>query len=310
MAVPVHPTILALYGRRHADLFVDTGTILDLDGQVDALLREPGWNPPLLPDVGRALLAASQRGRFDITGAHAALAVDPLVTARIAQRAQREAGKRRTIATLHDVVDVLGTDGVARMVYEMVCQGRVFRAPGYLDAAIVARRRALATATVSGMLAELIPHAALSPADAWTRSFLSDVGLQMALVALGSARSAPPVASAWSVCVEAHARLGGRVLRAWGLTDALAEAPALLHDPSPTPAATLLQLAEALVQDLDGGAEGDFPYAGAGTNAAYLAAEHILAVHVTAIGALREDARGALQRQGLLNRAPRARATG
>lgn len=317
-APPLNPRLHALYGWKPVTVAAADGALAsDLDVRVDRLLHEPGWNPPLLPEVGRGLLEIVNRGRVDGPAAHRVLALDPLVTARMMQRAQREAGKRRQVLVPADVVDVLGPDGVGRLALETASHGRVFRAHGYLEAASAVRRHALATAHTAAMLAEYLPHAATSPADAWTRMFLADTGLQVALIALGTGTAPVPAGVSWPSCVEAHTRIGVRVLRAWGLGEPLLHVVEHHHTDVDTEATeldrplALYQLAEALVAELGLAVQAGVP-GGAGEcepDRAWRAAERVLGVHVTAIGGLREDARGLLQRQGIPT-TTRARATG
>ena len=114
------------------------------------------------------------------------------------------------VKTVRDAAVRVGIDGVRNLALEIALAMRVFRVPRYQATADALRRRAVAVATLAGVVARAV---GLPSGEAFLCGLLSDLGLVVGLMLLGERSHGgtnADLAAVWPALVERHEQLSAR----------------------------------------------------------------------------------------------------
>lgn len=217
--------------------------------QLAAALEDPTWSPPVLPEVAMKLVALTRQPTSGVADAARVLAQDPALAAQLVRRANSAvfvaAGR---VKTVRDAAVRVGIDGVRNLALEIALSMRVFRAAGYQDTADALRRRAIAVATLAGVVARAV---GLPPGEAFLCGLLSDLGLVVGLMLLGERTqggSRPDLATVWPALLERHEQFSAHLAARWNLDPETATVighhHGLMVDGEPHPMVAVLIVAE------------------------------------------------------------------
>lgn len=210
--------------------------------RVAARFRSPRWQPPLLPVMAVELMALSQVPRPGLEDFRAVVTRDPLLAARVLQRAQPPVGRPRPpVRCLDQALRALGAPALQRLVFDLALDTRVVQAPGYTEALEGLRVHSVATARAARVVAR---HVGQPPADCFLAGLLRDVGLLALLVVLSEQPERPCPSADSATLAGARGVVSDQIARAWRLPAPLARGG------EPGPLAAVLALADRLVLEL------------------------------------------------------------
>jgi putative nucleotidyltransferase with HDIG domain len=157
---------------------------------------------------------------------------------------------RVPIDSLPQAMNRLGLAKIRQIALVIACKTRVFRAKGFEPEVYKSFRHSLATALYAQEVARALK---MNEEDAFLAGLLHDVGRPVLLQAIADLHidlrmmDAPAVLA---VVAELHTRVGGMLMRKWGLPTRVVEAITFHHDPRACSASNLLPLIVNLADEL------------------------------------------------------------
>lgn len=217
------------------------------------LFRSPAYKPPVLPAVALELIALSRKPTASYATVVEIVERDPLLAARLLTLSKSPVyGAAQRTRSLQEALSRLGMSTLRDIVWQVVLNTRVFRAPAYTGFL----ERIQSHGTCTAYLARLVATAAGVPAEhAFLCGLLHDVGWSGGLVAFSE--QAPVVAdsNALLTAIDAvHVEAGAAMASIWGLDSEIVEVIGMHHDkgrpgqPCP-PLVHVLCVAEQLAEE-------------------------------------------------------------
>lgn len=208
------------YGRgvvSIADEWIETSDILDA---LNAALRAPGYEPPMLPTAAIRALELSRKPDVDLREIVALIETDPLIAGKVLRVAQSPVFARGApLRSLRDGVMRLGLETLLQIFLEVSISGKVFRAPGYDGPMERLRRHSSATAQCARVFCKAI---GVADEYAFLCGLLHDVGVAACMIVLASrprGEHVPSFEEAWSAIEQAHETASELLGTAWRLPD-------------------------------------------------------------------------------------------
>ncbi len=187
----------------------------------DALTRtfqSPRYQPPMLPVVATELMQVSARADADVGQIVHLLEQDTMLAGRVLKLCNSPLyGAVEPIRSLKTAVVRMGLAELRDVVMEAAISFRVFKTTGYSEAVDRVRVHSMAVAHLSRAIARFTSFEA---EYAFLCGLLHDVGLSVALVALGDAPRGErlhPVVDLWPALFALHETVGGSVATVWKL---------------------------------------------------------------------------------------------
>ena len=198
-----------------------------LAAHVAVTFADPDSPLRLTPAVSSELSRLSRQGGLDEKKLQALFELDVVVAGRLLQVAARRAG--RPIRSLADAWAASGSDVMLHQIGLLSRRGRGLASPHRARLIGQVSLHCSAVARLSALVARATP---LPEGRAWLCGLLHDVSTAASLVGILDVSGAQTdVASALPEVDRDHARLSGRLARAWGLPQDIAWPVARHHDP-------------------------------------------------------------------------------
>lgn len=209
------------FGMGTANLDDDGTTWLPPAQLARALLarfRAPDYRPPVLPAEAVELLALARQPNVAYASILTLLERDPLLAARVLQRAQSAAyASRGSIQSLRDALVRLGLTTLTGIFLETAMNLRVFRAPGYEAPMAQLQAHSAATAHICRIVCR---RTAICDEYAFLCGLLHDVGLAAMMLSLADRPRGAPLPDfeqVWPGLREAHEEASAMLCRLWRL---------------------------------------------------------------------------------------------
>lgn len=203
----------------------------ELAHRLAAVLEDPDWSPPVLPEVATQLVELTRKPNTSVADVARVLTQDPALAAQLIRRANSAAyATTARVNTVRDAAVRVGLLGVRNLAIEIALSMRVFRAAGYQATADALRRRSVAVAALAAVVCR---SAGLPTAEAFLCGLLSDVGLAVGLMVLGERTrgpTRPDLSLVWPSLIEIHEQLSARMAARWNLAPETAFVLANHHD--------------------------------------------------------------------------------
>ena len=169
-----------------------------------ALWANPNYSPPMLPNVAPQVLELSQRTDVAFHEVVGVLGQDPMLSAKVVEKARSPLYGGGNIRTLDEALSRLGLRGLRNLLLELALELKVFRSGTFGAAMAKVREHSVAVAHLSHLLA---PRLHVDPNEAFLAGLVHDVGLAAGVLAVAHAlpRGAPAaVAPYWRSIEAAH----------------------------------------------------------------------------------------------------------
>jgi HD-like signal output (HDOD) protein len=212
-----------------------------------------------LPDAAERLLRLTRGRSADATAIEAALAADAALAGPLVALTGSGlfGGARDPVGSVRDAVLRLGLEGTRDALLVVVTNGIAAAVPGFEGRAEALRRRALAAAMATRLLAKALT---VESGHEFLVGLLHDVG-ELVLLQRAAEEGILPAGifedpKAGPLVIAAidgdHPRVGAAVCRAWGLPPAVAEAAELHHEPRRNLSARLAAAADVIAWHVTG----------------------------------------------------------
>jgi putative nucleotidyltransferase with HDIG domain len=182
------------------------------------LLRDPTYQPPLLPTVALELLTIARRPDTTVRQIDALLAAEPVLAANLLRVANSPLySPGGGVRTLRDAIVRLGTRTITAIFFDVWANARLFLAPGYEEPMRQVRRHSTAVAHVARLVSR---HTALNDDYAYLCGLLHDIGVALGLLTMADwmPREALPEPQALCGALrDGHAEIGATLCEHWRL---------------------------------------------------------------------------------------------
>lgn len=182
-----------------------------------ALLDDPSYRPPPLPEVALELMALSAREDCEVHEVVSLLERDAMLAATVLRLvgSSIHAG-RTTIRSLTEAVLRLGVRGVRDAVFQVALNQGVFSIRDYADTMATVARHCTATAYITRVVCQ---HSGIPNDTAFLCGLLHDIGFAGLLLAVSKmeGEEAPPLLPIWPDIDRLHEQASHLLCQHWGL---------------------------------------------------------------------------------------------
>lgn len=191
--------------------------------ELRAALREPDYQPPMLPRVALDVMRLSRQTNVTLPKLSRVLEQDPILAAAVLKVAQSPIYARRwEPRTVREALSRLGMRGMRAVVMEAAVRAIPFPPGRWGKLAAGIQKRCVAMGHMSRELARM-PETGVDPEEAFLAGLLADVG-KPAVLGIISDRSLNLDAEAsLAVLEELHADASGLLARTWKLPESIRE---------------------------------------------------------------------------------------
>lgn len=227
---------------------------------LEQLFSDPNYQPPRLPESALKLLELTKNPEVDIKEMTAVLEQDQLLAAeliRISLSAQYSTANGAQVRTLDDAIIRLGIKTCTELFFQAGMKMRVFRVSAYQKYMDELRRHSTLVACLARRLSR---ETALFDEHAFLCGLLHDVGIAASLIAIADAtprgQKPPAFEELWPALKDSHEKAGAQLARTWKLPAEIAMViehhHQLLIDGYPHPTCAVIEIANALAEEVDG----------------------------------------------------------
>jgi putative nucleotidyltransferase with HDIG domain len=242
--------------RSEDSLLAEATEAVALKQWVDGFLDRKDVQFPRPPSTALEIYALSRRPDANIDQICGLLQREPLLAGQVLQLANSAYYRGETaITTIKLALMRVGLASARDLVMDAAMRMTVIRATGYDAALEGVRRHSAAVAWLARLVARNTP---LEAENAFLGGLMHDLGLSVGLVALAAYEKqnhldAGLTGPRWQVVVEAHEKLGARLLHSWGIEPSLTMVVGAHHTLKMAgychPLIAVLMLAEHLAAD-------------------------------------------------------------
>jgi HD-like signal output (HDOD) protein len=208
------------YGR--GIVVIDSAVGLDSDEivrELRATFGSPSYAPPMLPAVALEVQRLVKQPDIGLMDVVKVIETDALLAADVLRVAQSPIfATRIPPKSIQDAASRLGLNGLRDVVWQAAMSGRVFRVKAYEKPMRALRRHALASGTVTRLVAS---KTSVSMEYGFLAGLLHDVGLAACFIAFGERRRPPTVEDIALPLQALHHEAGEVVAKLWGLPQEL-----------------------------------------------------------------------------------------
>lgn len=194
-----------------------------LRSELLAVLDDPSYRPPPLPQVALELMVLSGRENTEVHQVVAVLERDQMLAATVLRLVGSPiyAGRAR-IRSLDEAVVRLGVRGVRDAVFQVALSQGVFSVRDYGDTLSTVLRHCTAAAYLTRVICRI---AKIQNELAFLCALLHDVGFSSLLLAVSrmEGEGAPPLNQIWTDIDRLHEQASLLLCRQWGLPDEVTE---------------------------------------------------------------------------------------
>jgi HD-like signal output (HDOD) protein len=191
--------------------------------QLLAVVEDPSYRPPPLPEVALELMALASRAEAEVGEVVQLLERDAMLAATVLRLVSSPlyAG-RAPIRSLREAVVRLGVRGVRDAVFQAALSRGVFSIPEYADTMATVARHGTVTAYLTRVVCR---RAGIDAEMAFMTGLLHDIGFAGLLLAVSQMEGdeAPPLALLWNDIDRLHERASHLVCERWGLPASITE---------------------------------------------------------------------------------------
>ncbi|MBU1899374.1 HDOD domain-containing protein [Myxococcota bacterium] len=182
---------------------------LEIQREVLAYFRSKTYQPPLLPLISVEIMVLSQQNKCKFEDILNIVEQDPLLTARILERAYARSGNQKF--TLENALIFLGMDKLQQFIFELSLDAKIFQSQ-YTEAMERLRVHSLTTAFIAKRIASLLN---LDEQDAFLAGLLHDVGTAGLFIVLSENYKNLNIFDTWPLIVEIHHEISAALAKQW-----------------------------------------------------------------------------------------------
>ncbi|MEM9067681.1 MAG: HDOD domain-containing protein [Myxococcota bacterium] len=230
-------------------------TVVTIRKRLQQVLADPGYKPPMLPQVALEVHELSKQPTVDLDAVIDLISQDAVLATQVLRRAQSSVYATRVPPrSLEDAVRRLGLANIRDVVWEVALGMRVFRCKPYRKAMEELRAHSVATARCAKAIAS---YTSVGEDYAFLAGLLHDVGLAAMLMILGEDRKPLPLKSIANDLFDIHEQATETVGQLWELPADLTLVLSHHHHPNiggyDHPLIAILCVAEEIAKQLSRG---------------------------------------------------------